>query len=226
MGAAIEYLTLLTFDGMDSQARVEPIQGSLSWVPQNPSYQKWMGERSGMLGVLDKPGSGKITILRDIVARSQAEFETTHQHKQLTLSFFFFRAGTDMQRSRVGMFSALHQLLRQVPMAGHEFWNSMEDVRVTTFQRNTMAQEPEWLESLRTWFLYSLVTASRFSRILIVVDALDEANDGVGTETAREVLADLRLINREMRCIQNADVRICFSSRHHPTIVVNNGYAV
>lgn len=184
-----------------------------------------MGERSGMLGVLGQPGSGKTTILRDIVAWSQAEFETTNQHKQLTLSFFFFFAGTDMQQSRVGMFSALlHQLLRQVPMAGHEFWNWMENSRVTTFQRNTMEQEPEWLESLRTWFLYSLVTASCFSRILIVVDTLDEANDGVGTETAREILADLRLINREMRCIQNADVRICFSSRYHPTIVVNNGY--
>ncbi|CZR65946.1 uncharacterized protein PAC_15846 [Phialocephala subalpina] len=222
------YLRSLAFHEMDFRINtIEPAaEGTLDWVPRHPSYQNWMKERSGMLGVRGKPTSGKTTVLKSIISRSQEEFKTTGPDDRLFLFFFFKRRGSYMERSRVGMFRALlHQLLREVPMAGHQFWYWMEE-EATNAQRNAM---PMGLEDLRSCFLSSLTTASCFYRIVIVVDALDEANDdGEDTRinTAREVIADLRYINKTMSSIENADVRICFSCRYYPTIAVDNGLEI
>lgn len=173
---------------------------------------------------LRKPGSGKSTVLRNIVSTTQNELKSTDQSDALFLYLFFDKRGSFDQRSRIGMFKTLlHQLLTEIPMAGHDFWFWMEE-EATSFQRKKTF--PKEVEYLRIWFISALITASAFHRIVIVVDAIDEADDGGDTETARDVLADLRFINKHISSIENADVHICFSCRYQPTIAVDNGHKI
>ena len=213
---------------MDS--RIEPIrpfiEASLEWLPQHPSYQTWIIQRSGMLGVRGKPAADKTTNLRSIISSCQVDSKMSTSDDRLCLFFFFKLHGEYLSKSRIGMFrTLLHQLLQAVPIAGHQFWHWAEE-EATNARPQDGVMDFDYLQS---WFLSALITASCFHRIIIAVDALDESCDSehnLYTDVAREVIADLRHINRTMDSIGNAHVRICFSSRYFPAISVDNGLEI
>lgn len=95
---------------------------TLKWLldPSSPSnLAKWLESQSGVYWISGKPGSGKSTLMKYLVAHPQtAELLKTWAGAQtlVTASVYFWHAGTVLQNSQEGLFrSLLFEILRQSP---------------------------------------------------------------------------------------------------------------
>jgi hypothetical protein len=197
------------------ESRIEdielPYRGTLEWLFDHPSYLSWLAQDSGMLGIRGGPGTGKSTALKAMIRKEKSNTEATH----LLLYFFFNGRGTELERTRVGMYQTLlFQLLSKVPSAGSNFWRWAEE-----FPRDHFPILRS--DTLREMFLEGLLAVCESARVRIFLDALDEAGD----EEAREVIADLRRISKKVGLIATG-LTICFACRYYPVIVVDNGLQI
>ncbi|KAF1845531.1 uncharacterized protein K460DRAFT_416781 [Cucurbitaria berberidis CBS 394.84] len=185
---------------------------TLAWVETHPSYQKWIHNDSGMLGIRGVPGCGKSTVMKYILTKLQPQNKQTHLH----LYFFFWQAGHALQSSRMGFYRALlYQLLRKVPAVGFDYWEMMDK------EDRSNAPRILSLDELQTQFLAALTNACEVFRVRIFVDALDE----VGHDEARKIVADLRKLNKLANRWKNP-LSICYSCRYYPAIIVDNGLQI
>jgi ankyrin repeat protein len=134
---------------------------------------------------------------------------------QITLSFFFLARGTVEEKSTTGLYrSLLHQLLEKVV----ELKDSLEWM---TADGARAVERSGWhKEALKHTLTHAIKKLG--SRLLtIFIDALDECNDNQATDMIGffEELCDIAR-DAEVR------LRICFSSRHYPTIEIQNGIKV
>ena len=95
---------------------------TLKWLldPSSPStLAKWLESQSGIYWINGKPGSGKSTLMKYLVAHPQtAELLKKWAGTQtlVTASVYFWHAGTVLQKSQEGLLrSLLFEILRQSP---------------------------------------------------------------------------------------------------------------
>lgn len=102
----------------------EPAPDTLDWIFESgdhigarlkwPSFRQWLREDSSMYWISGKAGSGKSTLMARIVKdkRTFEELDFWRNGDELeVLSFFFWRAGSDLQKSIRGLLrSLLYQL--------------------------------------------------------------------------------------------------------------------
>lgn len=200
--------------------------GTLDWVKEHPAYVGWIKRESSIhdtenkmetciLGIRGKAGSGKSILLNSLINDMKSQPSQTH----LVLYFFFRYREETSSRSRQGMYRALlHQLLRFMPDAGWELWAWIEGNKPADPDIFIESLGPRPEDTLREWFIRVLSEASKKCRIRIFLDALDEAGD----EEARNIVADIRRIDRQVRKVSTG-LSICFSCRFFPAIVVDNG---
>ena len=117
-------LNSLHFDFMAlRQATVEPAhEQTFRWVldPSSPvKFDDWLRFQEGVFWINGKAGSGKSTLLKFLlnhVNTSESLRSWAGPKRLITASFFFWNAGTSMQKSQEGLFrSLLYEILSQCP---------------------------------------------------------------------------------------------------------------
>ena len=105
------------------QAAVAPAhEKTFSWIldPSSPvKFDDWVRSENGVYWIMGKAGSGKSTLMRYLLnhIKTAESLELWAGTKELvTASFFFWNAGTSMQKSQEGLFrSILYEILIQCP---------------------------------------------------------------------------------------------------------------
>lgn len=175
------------------------------------TFTEWLKEKQsqkGLFYIRGKPGSGKSCFMRYLAEHPKmpAHLQEWAREKPLLMaSSFFWRAGTKLQKSLIGMLrTILYQLLEQQPslmqIAHPERWRAyyLGQTNLT-----------DWSEQeLTSSFARLFTEASDSVRFMILVDGLDEYE---GSDAQRQNLVDLLV-----RIAQYENVKICVSSRPWP----------
>jgi hypothetical protein len=134
---------------------------------------------------------------------------------QITISFFFLARGAIEEKSTIGLYrSVLHQLFEKATGLGKRLG------RLTT-DGERVIELNGWHEEALKRTLVNAVESLGVQSLTIFVDALDECDikDTAGMVCFFEEL-----------CVCAKDVmvtlKICFSSRHYPTVVIQKGIEV
>ena len=193
----------------------DPMDKTCEWLFKHPNYLEWLNRRHGLLWIKGKPGAGKSTLVRHVLA-------TDEQAKSgiVVASFFFHARGSVLQKSPLGLFrSLLHQILQQVPELLSTF-SSMFEKRCEIDGK--IGENWHWHEKDLEGFLkIHVADATKAYRMRIYVDALDECG-----KTAASNLVDFftRLLNKVAST--SGSLSMCISCRHDPDIALGNGLEV
>ena len=190
----------------DRQDRVaQSYEKTFEWVldPASPTkFEDWLRHENGVYYITGKPGSGKSTLMKylmnhpDIPAIIKA---WAGVNKPITASFFFWNAGTAVQKSQEGLFrSLLYEILRQCP----DMIRTVCASKAETFRPYANELAPWTQQELR----HAIRQLQQFSgsgvRFCIFIDGLDEY-DGEPDRLV-EILESLRTWQ---------DIKLCVSSR-------------
>jgi hypothetical protein len=176
----------------------ESIQGSwdnfIHWLKSGENKIYWISGEAG---------SGKSTLMKFIIDSEETKKALLEINTDtIVISFFFWAAGTKMQRSITGMLcTLLHRMLRE---------NKAAATRL-------LGDEPEfsYKESISDWSMDELqrailkVSSSRKSSYCFFLDGLDEVEYAEGQ-------AELLQILEKFRCQPN--IKLCVSSRPEPIL--------
>ncbi|KAB8338882.1 hypothetical protein FH972_021826 [Carpinus fangiana] len=146
------------------------------------SLQKWLSSGSGIFWIKGKPGCGKSTLMKAVLQKRRLKtalmkmLQTWSQGSTILMAkFFFFRPGSDFQKSFLGFLQSLiHQIL-----------NTRPDLIDTAFTAKAQMEAVARLQkSIGTdtmiWSVYELRTAFKSLqrkqdlRIFLHVDGIDE----------------------------------------------------
>ena len=192
-----------------------PVDKTCEWLFKHSSYLEWLKRRYGLLWIKGKPGAGKSTLVRHMLATDEQA-----KNEIVVASFFFHARGSVLQKSRLGLFrSLLHQILQQVPELLSTF-SSMFERRCKT--QGEIGAKWHWHERDLEDFLKTHVAgATKAYKMRIYVDALDECGEAA---TSDLVGFFTHLINRVTST--NVSLSICFSCRHYFNVALENGLEV
>ncbi|KAI0440298.1 hypothetical protein F4803DRAFT_527827 [Xylaria telfairii] len=162
----------------------EPAPDTLGWLfgstsiesgygttiqPPWSNFRQWLREDTSMYWVSGKAGSGKSTLMAHIV-----EDERTHEELNLwrdgrtlnVLSFFFWRAGTQLQNSVPGLLrSLLYQLCRLHPAIADNIVAGLS---------SPAGAIPVWTERNLRNHITTAIQSSQEFRFCVFIDGLDE----------------------------------------------------
>ena len=165
-------------------------------------FLQWLKNGNGLFWVTGKAGSGKSTLMKFITEHPktrQALSEWASHQRLITASFYFWHAGTALQKSQEGLLrSLLYEIFSQCP-------NMIPDVLP---ERWALCEQsnPTYCEWSRTELVNALATCSSQPIMLkcacFFIDGLDEY-DGDHVELIR-LLQDFSRPN---------NIKICASSR-------------
>ena len=183
-----------------------------NWIFNHESYLQWKLEDHGLLWIEGKPGSGKSTLMKKILQ----SFDLEKPSRQVVLSFYFHGRGQPLQYNQHGMLrTILHQLVRQVPSVRAELKRMWEE-------KSRLEGVVHWrLEELHPIFSSSLLAAGKDRTVNILVDALDEVDEG----PARELPSYFHQLGDEIRSSE-VSVRICFSCRKYPRFAIKGAHHI
>ncbi|PKS12515.1 hypothetical protein jhhlp_000722 [Lomentospora prolificans] len=209
--------SLLYFPKIDERlTNLDAAQGTTCrWFLRDPAYISWLDparrhNHGGFLWIKGNPGTGKSTLMKFLFEHARRkDFGSPSNY---VFSFFFLARGTDEERSTTGLYrSLLHQLLYKVPNLHDALdWLTVDGAKVI--------QRSGWHdEALKQTLRHAIRLLGR-KRLTIFVDALDEC-DQYKVADMVAFFEDLCELGSET----NAQLQICFSSRHYPTVVVQKG---
>ncbi len=193
----------------------DPVDKTCEWLSKHPKYLEWFNRQHGLLWIKGKPGAGKSTLVRHVLATDERT-----RHAIVFASFFFHARGSVLQKSPLGLFrSLLHQILQQVPELLLRF-SSIFQKKCET--QGKIGEKWHWHErDLEDFFKIHVAGAAKTYKMRIYVDALDEC----GKAAASNLVGFFtRLMNKV--AFTNASLSICFSCRHYPDVALGNGLEV
>ncbi|KAI0467403.1 hypothetical protein F4859DRAFT_525306, partial [Xylaria cf. heliscus] len=157
----------------------EPAPNTLEWLFRSASdasstekpwsnFRKWLREETSMYWISGKAGSGKSTLMAHIVdyKRTKEDLSLWSNGRELkVMSFFFWRAGTHLQNSVLGLLrSLLYQLCRLDPIVDE----------VLAGLSSPIGLVPTWTErSLLNHITKAIQSSSGFC-FCVFIDGLDE----------------------------------------------------
>ncbi|KAI0161991.1 hypothetical protein GGR57DRAFT_517444 [Xylariaceae sp. FL1272] len=194
------------------QTSIRPaLKETCRWLTSHPEFLRWLDpayyvEHHGFLWIYGKPGAGKSTIMKFIHAQC-TEIRTT-----TAISFFFHARGSDLEKSIEGMYrSLLFQLLQKLPDLD-KILDSSVLLRLTQRDGNII-----WnVEVLRELFARAIHSLAD-RQVMCFVDALDECSES----QVREMVSFFEELG-DSAIESGTKLYICFSSRHYPTINIEN----
>ncbi|KAB8229928.1 uncharacterized protein BDW43DRAFT_287342 [Aspergillus alliaceus] len=185
-------------------------RSTCKWFLETKAFQQWrdhddLPTNNGVLWIKGKPGAGKSTLMKYTLKQARQAFFKGH----VTAAYFFNARGTDLEKTPLGMLRSLvYQLIDQDDDSCN---------RLLVLFRDKLKKHPQGQWDWRRGELeeYLLLEASRTHKkpIMFLIDALDEC----GEKEVQKVVSFLEALSIE--AVQaNADLRICLSSRHYPTV--------
>ncbi|KAI3322855.1 hypothetical protein HD806DRAFT_523126 [Xylariaceae sp. AK1471] len=205
-------MDLLSFEKIDARhSNIKPAYGKTCvWLLSHPEYIGWLtptefSQHHGFLWIHGKPGAGKSTLMKYIYTRALANSGTT-------ISFFFNARGDDLEKSTEGMYrSLLLQLLEKLP-------DLQEGLDYPSRFCQDQNDHHTWdIEVLQSLFSAAMVKLGQ-RRVTCFVDALDEC----GESEVRDMVEYFEQLGQSALANERK-LYICFSSRHYPTICIQNG---
>jgi hypothetical protein len=164
-------------------------------------------QHHGFLWISGKPGAGKSTIMKFAYRNFK---RTSHYKSAVTASFFFHARGDSLEKSISGMYrSLLLQLLEGYP----ELQTILDDSENLSHTQDGCPP----LNVLKELF-YNAVLALGDRLFTCFIDALDECDEQQVVEMV-QCFEDLA----EQTTAKEVPFRVCFSSRHYPYIVIQQG---
>ena len=180
------------------------------WLLKQQEYLDWLDESKtsnhlGFLWIKGKPGTGKSTIMKYILAHCKRRLP----RDTVCVSFFFNARGEDLERSTVGMYrSLLYQVLQHIPQAQDAVLNAMAKAKVRFLNDIGALQD-----------LFQLTVQNLHSRCLVCfIDALDECPE----DQVRDMTVFLKGLG-DFAFRHGMRLHVCFSSRHYPHITFRAG---
>ena len=197
------YHTITQAHGTTFQWIFQPESFPLSDPRSAIGFRDWLLSGNGTFWVSGKPGSGKSTLMRylsDCTDTQEYLKSWAGSTKLITASFYFWIAGTGLQRSQRGLlrqllFQILHAHPELIPDICPEFWAVREHLHF-----------PEWKLDHLTRALDRLKDISNSTKICFFIDGLDEY-DGY----------DFELIKIIKALAQVPNIKLCISSRPWPS---------
>ncbi|KAK0298695.1 hypothetical protein LTR54_017783 [Friedmanniomyces endolithicus] len=204
-------LKTLHYHGMfDRHLNIPDTYGETGhWIfdPQRTPFEPWLQHGHGIFWICGKPGSGKSKLMRFLSEQLQTEqrfrLETSGLPRTV-VSYFFWGAGTQIQRSQEGLLrTLLFQILREcpdlIPVACSERWAQVDGLR--------HFEEPWTRKEIRQGFDRVVHQKDLQRNFFILVDGLDEfSND--------EFSADHYALIQDLTALSSSPyVRLCVSSR-------------
>lgn len=199
----------------DIHARQEEIaeahRQTFEWIFDKPGLEAylwhdfvdWLESGNGIYWICGKAGSGKSTLMSFICQDSRTETALkiwSGTNAILVPSFFFWNAGTELQKSSRGLLrSLIYQILENVP-------NLMPVLEQSPDVSQHITQQlPTWTERRLRATLHQLLCAGlNLHCLCIFIDGLDELSDN--QDSLLELIRGFR---------QYPGVKICLSSRPH-----------
>ncbi|MCJ1439488.1 hypothetical protein MMC27_008882 [Xylographa pallens] len=165
------------------------------------SFLHWLTEGNGIFWIMGKPGSGKSTLMKFIWNHERTEealLRWAIPKKLVTAKYFFWNAGTKLQKSQEGLLqSLLYEILRKCPDLISIVCSRMDEY---AFHRDE--SEPWTISELLRAFDQLKEQRDLPARFCFFIDGLDEY-DGEHSGLT-EVLK---------RLIASSDIKISASSR-------------
>ncbi|KAK0914397.1 hypothetical protein LTR02_001782 [Friedmanniomyces endolithicus] len=134
-------LQTLHYHGIfDRQTSISSTYGATGhWIfgSRKTSFETWLQHGRGIFWICGKAGSGKSTVMNFLSERLQTDRRFRLETSGLpttVVSYFFWNAGTELQRSQEGLLrSLLFQILREcpdlIPVACSERWAQVDGLR-------------------------------------------------------------------------------------------------
>ena len=192
------------------------------WLKKHKLYLDWLDDSQystnhATLWIKGKAGSGKSTIMKYVLTEAinscKKRQAKRNKHQEVIVSFFFNARGSELEKTIVGLYrSLLFQLFTKIPVMqeildngalngpSHEYGQEI--------LQNVLCSAMQWIDE------HYQEEIGRI-QVLYFIDALDECPE----DQIRDML---RLFERlsHMSGAHNGHVlfRVCFSSRHYPSI--------
>ncbi|RYC54411.1 hypothetical protein CHU98_g11798 [Xylaria longipes] len=211
-------MELLSFEKIDARySNIKSAHGkTCAWLLSHPDYIGWLTpaefpRHHGLLWIHGKPGAGKSTLMKYIYTRA---LENTDTCTNTIISFFFNARGDGLEKSTEGMYrSLLFQLLKKLP-------DLQEVLDPTDLFGQGSNDDGSWqIDVLQRLFSAAMTKLGR-QRVTCFVDALDECSES----QVRDMVEYFEQLGRSaLETEAEGKLYICFSSRHYPTICIQNG---
>ncbi|KAK7990380.1 hypothetical protein PG990_014660 [Apiospora arundinis] len=157
----LDWLTPIDFAAQQSDFFRRRQSGTGQWLLDSPEYRKWVGVKEEALLCPGMPGAGK-TILSSIVVDNL--LGTFHGDSSIGICYAYCSFRRDPEQTFGGLVASL---LKQLTRDQSPFPRSVEDLYDRHKQRQSRPSSDELCRALFS-------VAAAYSRVLIVVDALDE----------------------------------------------------
>ena len=208
---------------------------TFNWLFEDPSKQTssnlmlhypfrgWLASGHGIFHISGKPGSGKSTLMKFICNHPQTKRELGKWSGEKTLvfaSFFFWKPGSSMQRSLLGLVrSLLYRVLYQCPEIIQEifpqYWDSSQYYHWST-PPLIHIENKEVLDGFNGLLQNTKIFENH--RFCFFVDGLDEFQE------AFRSYPDLVASLQDWVKVSGGHLKLCVSSRELPTFL--DGFTV
>ncbi|KAJ9642129.1 hypothetical protein H2204_002498 [Knufia peltigerae] len=207
-------LASLGFEQMDSRRSTikTAYSSTCQWLLKHCAYLDWidpeqLSQHCGFLWINGKPGAGKSTLVKFALANA----DKARSESEIILSFFFNARGDELERSTIGMYRALlFQLLTKMT----DLQDLLDDVNNISGQGGS----PAWTVETLCRLLSAATARLGHRRIKCFIDALDECDE----EQVQEMVFFFEELS-QTALEREAQLYVCFASRHYPTIDIRNG---
>lgn len=206
------YVESMEFDQIDVRYSTirEAHLKTCKWLLSRPEYQDWLNpakflEHRGLLWIKGKPGTGKSTIMKFVLANAKNSMP-----EATIVSFFFNARGDRLEKSTLGMYrSLLTQVLQKLPDL-----QPVLDVLGAPVTTQSATQYNWHIETVKDIFHAAVKRLGR-RRLICFIDALDECQD----DDVRDMVSFVNNLGQELVASQTP-FYVCFSSRHYPHITI------
>ncbi|KAH8711530.1 putative ankyrin repeat protein [Beauveria bassiana] len=200
-----ECLRALWFADMNKRSTevAKAVEGTCTWVFQEPTYTRWVSVSHGLLWIKGNPGTGKSTLIKHMIQHIRRH----HAKGAILATFFFHDRGTELERTRLGFYrSILHQLLQQVPDTLHEV---VDKFHKSQLSQGRVGTDWYWREQDLAEHLAAAISKSH--AVWLFVDALDEG----GSRTANGLIEEFTALIGQSSA-SNGKLHVCFTCRRFP----------
>jgi len=191
----LDWLTPLDFDSQQKEFLEKSLSGTGRWFLESPKYQSWMDRRGQTLFCPGIPKSGKTILTAIVVDRLRERFLDS----QTGIAYIY---GNLHLQDQLKVGDLLASLLKQLSRYQAPLPSEVGDLYDRHKDRKTLPSLDEILMALHS-------IARMFSRVFIILDALDECQLSHG----------LRFLYELDRLQEMCDINILATSRFIPEIV-------
>ena len=208
----------LRFERMGARSRnvATATATTCEWLFIDQNFQCWINdgrfaEHLGFFWMKGKPGSGKSTIMKKLLAWAEQQWP-----RHTIIPYFFNARAPDLlEKSALGLYQTLtyHLLLTS---------SSVRLLFLDTFAlKEHKGKVEEWSKVELQEFLIRSLEERRVPPLVILIDALDEGQE----DEVQDMV--IWLEDFAIRaCEVGTPLRICLSSRHYPYITINQGLSL